>query len=769
MHAKLTHRQGLWITVLLSITVLTIFYGNLFGKLNQVSFASGGDGMQSFVNMDYHIRYDTTYLRCNSMNYPYGEHVFFTNNQPLISNTIRFISRNITDVSDYALGVLNGAMLLSLLFTPVFLYLILAGFGTAPLFSAMAAVGINFLTPQLDRFGGHFNLSYVIAIPLMIWLLIRFFKKPGWTVTLTIFAVVIAGALTHFYLYGFFGVLILFFFASYLVQNDTTLTRAGLLLHLFVQLVLPFLILQTFYLSDHVTDRPGYPWGFLYYRAYPQSVFLPLNFPYGQFLRHYVHTEQIDWEGYAYAGFLAVAGLVTVAALFFGKLLKGRFTALLRVTPERSLNILFWAALSTLIYSFGIPFIFGMEQLADLIGPIRQMRGISRFSWLFFYIMNLIVMVSVWKYRAKSRHALSLAVVVLSLLILYTEAYYNVRHKGRWLENHIPGLVDRNLTEHGNQWIHRIPLSDYQAIIPLPYFHIGSENIWIDGGCDIVTQNFIALDRSGIPSVGVMLSRTSISQTIHNVAMMLEPSRSSTDMSRFPSDKPFLLMAMKCSQFNTPEKYLLAHAQPIDSTESFVLYKAPVGIFREIYDSLCLVVKREFESDTLTPHGLALSNDTAENFVRVPFDTRQTAGAYSGPGSFTGRASDENVLFSGSLPHADTSKTYTASFWLGNIDQDLVPRILATLVQTDLQGREVRRETFQVFRNFKMMDGTWALVEWNFRLSDPRNTLTLSLSNPMMRKRTLQADNVLIRPSEVHVFEKSGNGLVKDNRIYTAQ
>ena len=89
-------------------------------------------------------------------------------------------------------------------------------------------------------------------------------------------------------------------------------------------------------------------------------------------------------------------------------------------------------------------------------------------------------------------------------------------------------------------------------------------------------------------------------------------------------------------------------------------------------------------------------------------------------------------------------------------------------MQTAPNGSEISRETFQVFRNFKMMDGTWALVEWNFRLKDPHNTLTLSLSNPMMRKRTLQADNVLIRPSEVHVFEKTGNVFVKDNRIYTA-
>ena len=258
----------------------------------------------------------------------------------------------------------------------------------------------------------------------------------------------------------------------------------------------------------------------------------------------------------------------------------------LRITRDRSLNILFWSSLAALVYSFGIPFILGMESLADLIGPVRQMRGICRFSWLFYYSMNLIAIYGLWTLHEKHRKTVTGILLFLALLILCTEAYFNVRHKGPWLENHVPALVDRKLTEADNQWIHRVPLSNYQAIIPLPYYHVGSENIWIDGGCDIVTQNFIGIDRSGLPSVGVMLSRTSISQTIANVAMMLEPSRSSTDMGRFPSQKPFLLMVIRCDALKLPEKNLIAHALPIDSTDQFVLYEAPVRVFKDIYDSL---------------------------------------------------------------------------------------------------------------------------------------------------------------------------------------
>ncbi len=92
------------------------------------------------------------------------------------------------------------------------------------------------------------------------------------------------------------------------IKKQTFRNNLTLFVHLFFQLILPFLILQLFYISDHITDRSSYPWGFLYYRAYPQSVFLPIGKPYGHFLNSFVNTGFIDWEGYAYVGLVAFAG-----------------------------------------------------------------------------------------------------------------------------------------------------------------------------------------------------------------------------------------------------------------------------------------------------------------------------------------------------------------------------------------------------------------------------------------------------------------------------
>jgi hypothetical protein len=78
------------------------------------------------------------------MNYPYGEHVLFTNCQPAISNTLKFISQNIIDVSDYTVGLINLMMLFSIVIAAAFLYLILKEFNLNWVYSIFIAVGVAY-------------------------------------------------------------------------------------------------------------------------------------------------------------------------------------------------------------------------------------------------------------------------------------------------------------------------------------------------------------------------------------------------------------------------------------------------------------------------------------------------------------------------------------------------------------------------------------------------------------------------------------------------
>ncbi len=768
MFRKLPNHTGIVLTALISVAVLSLFYGNLFNKLNRVCFADGGDGMQSFVNMEYHILYDTTYLRCNSMNYPYGEHVFFTNNQPLISNTLKFINANIVGISDYTLGILNFIMLFCLVITPVIIYLILTDFGAGQLLASLASIGITYLTPQLERFTGHFNLAYVCAIPLMILLLIRFFRKPSALLSAIIAFTVMAGALTHFYLYGFYAIMIVFFYAAYAFNRKRIFSKNHTwVVHLFVQLILPFIILQAFYFFDHVTDRTAHPWGFFYYRAYPQSIFLPLNKPYGQFLHNILNFSYIDWEGYAYVGLLAVAGTITFGICFLKKLIKKRYRLIWQVTPEFQLNILFWASLVALLYSFGLPFILGLQSLVDLIGPIRQMRGIARFSWIFFYVMNIITIYWLWDWwKNNSKKVYGTAIIIISLTILFYDAYYNVRGRGKSLENHIPELTDRNLVLPENQWINNIDISGYQAMIPLPYFHIGSENIWIDGHCDIMPKSFIALARSGIPSMGVCLSRTSVNQTFSNVALMLEPSKKSVNMETFPSEKPFLLLAARCEALSEHEKQLIHHATWINVSGTFDIYKLPFNAFHDILDSISAATEKEYQHLILFEHNGLQSTDSVKNFRYDNFDSMNIDNTFRTRGCYMGKAKNMNTIFTGIIPDADTSRQYIISFWMNNVRKDLYSRTRAVLAETGPGGEIIREESFQVFRHFVTIEENQALIEYKFRVSDPANYISVSLQNRTLHNNTLQIDDLLIRPEKNSLYCIAKERIWKNNRFY---
>jgi hypothetical protein len=767
MSGKYSRHTGLLITALLSLTVLSVFYGNLFGKLNRVCFASAGDGMQSYINMDYHIRHDSNYMRCNSMNYPYGEHVFFANNQPLISNTIKFVSQNIADISDYTLGILNFIMLFCLVITPVILYLIFKDLQVGTLVSIIASVGITFLSPQLDRFGGHFSLAYVCAIPIMILLLMRFFKKPSAWLTLCIFLTVLAGALTHFYLYGFFAVLILSFYAGYGLASEKAFQKKHVwLIHLFVQLVLPFLILQVFYLFDQVTDRTSYPWGFLYYRAYPQSIFLPFNKPYGRFLHELVDISFIDWEGYAYVGLLAVGGTIFLLVMSAKKVITGNARLIWQVTPKLQLNILFWASVVALLYSFGLPFVLGLQSFIDLIGPVRQMRGIARFSWVFYFVINIISVYWLWNYWKKSgKKILPVILLIAALLILSYDAFYNVRNRGKQLENHIPGLVDNQLVLPENQWIRHIHPGQYQAFIPLPYFHIGSENIWLDKGCEIIPKSFITIVRSGLPCLGVSLSRTSLNQTVDNIALMLEPAGRPEKMDRFPSRRPFLLLAAKCDRLTLHERQLISHATQIGSSGSFDIYQLPFSAFGDIADSISAHVELEYRGPGLFDYRDMKSEDSRITFRYLNFDSLTNTGAFAGQGCYSGKADDNNLIFSGYMPYPDTAKLYTISFWMNNIRKDLYPRTKISLTQTDPLGNIMSQETFQASQRLVSVRENWALVEWSFKLQHPANKISVLAQNTVLRNNPLDVDCLLIRPETTSIYWKDALGIWKNNRL----
>ncbi|HEX2394099.1 MAG TPA: hypothetical protein VHI78_02070, partial [Bacteroidales bacterium] len=510
-----------------------------------------------------------------------------------------------------------------------------------------------------------------------------------------------------------------------------------------------------------------YPWGFLYYRAYPQSIFLPFGRPYGRFLYSILRIDYIDWEGYAYVGLTAFAGTLFFLYILVSKFVQRKYRQITSITYNRQLNILFWASLASLLFSFGVPFILGLERLIDFIGPIRQMRGIARFAWPFFYIMNILTIYWLWNWwKSKDKNLIAASVTTVALFMICTDAYYNVRNKGKSLENIMPALTDQNNEDPDNQWLQRLDLDRYQAIIPLPYFHIGSENIWLDGQCDIINKTFISVKNSGLPTMGSLLSRTSLNQTIENVSAITAPSCKNYYLNRYPTEMPFLLLVARCEKKYPHEKELIRHANWIDSTGVFDIYELHPKAFKIIQDSLFSNVVREYSSVNLHKFRDIYTTYSIRNFQFLTFDSLLNDTSFFGSGCLSGKAKNRTILYTGPVPSDDTTRTYNLTFWMSNIRTDLYPRTMITINETDSLGNKVNTLNFPVSKQIMQVSGNKALIEYEFHLADNSNQLNISAQNRILRNNMIQFDNILLRPVTTDVYISDGSTIWKNNFCY---
>ena len=378
IYLKLKYQKGLLITILLSITILIGFYGKLLQSPNQVYFGSSGDGFRSYYTAIYHIKYDNTYTYFQGMNYPYGEHVMYSDVQPLVSSLMKFISNNFVDISGYTVGVLNILMLFSIVIAAIFIYLIFKELKLNEYYSAFAAVGIAFLSPLLWRFPGHYSLSYVFTIPIILYLLIRFYQSPSWKKSIAIGLYILIMSSFHIYNYAFTAIILIFFWIVQFISVKNYRKFQFLSINLFIQIILPIVLLNLWiYLSNTATDRTAYPWGFLVYKSSWEGIFLSDAQLDTTLLKNFIASRFVEWEGRAFIGHFASIVffllftffacipffysknvlffiIVLLAGIIIHILLKKK-SNIFQITDNKILNIFLWTALGTLLFSFAWP------------------------------------------------------------------------------------------------------------------------------------------------------------------------------------------------------------------------------------------------------------------------------------------------------------------------------------------------------------------------------------------------------------------------------
>lgn len=733
--------RSLVIHIVLSVVLVYLFFSKLIPDLNHIYFSQGGDGFRTYFGMYYHAKYDSTSYRLDGMNYPYGEMMDFTDCQSPIANTIRFISKNIVDITEYTTGINNGLMLFSILLASIFLFLILIRLKLPGWYSSIVALSIVFLSPQIQRLGGHFSLSWMFWIPLSIYLLMVFDNKRSYLISLLICLFATFAGAMHFYFLAFW----LFLFGPYWLyrwmwHRDYRFQKSDLI-HLFIQVLLPFFLLQlNLIVNDTVTDRTANPWGFYAYRGHFATVFLPLNKLYVPIAGSLSFAKKFDWEAFCYIGMVASVGFFILIFKWISSFIKTKKVG--SVTNNKLLDFLFWISFLVLLFSFGLPFILGLDKLRQIIGPLGQLRGVARFGWMFYFVINIVVFRQIYHtfLRGKGKPIWKQILGFIFLFFFSFEAWAFSWNYQNLLNNTIPEIENHNSLNFHDFCRSQIKPSEFQAVLPLPYFHIGSESSWLEPACDIMKLSFIVSMETGLPNIGVAAARTSLSQSYKNIELVRTPWERYRVTESYKNNKALLLTVVNCEKLSIDEKRLIENATPIGEYQNLKFYKLP-------FDSLKMIPKKYHypKRYSIMINSISTPNDSmnAISFVSRTGNLNKTDDYRQGVIA----TSDFQRIFEAPIKLDPNKKCYLR-FWVEDYDHDMVARTPLLIIQSAPDHKTIEEKYSDIFRHIRAINNRWALIEIPLEVKQKDEIIKLLIKNPELKKKQLFFDEFSVSQIE---------------------
>ncbi|MEM8906537.1 MAG: hypothetical protein AAGD05_01720 [Bacteroidota bacterium] len=768
-----TNRQpfrGLSLLIILMVLIIGWRHFDLVKAPNQFLIDNSVDGYRSYMAALYHIKHDAHYGFYEGMNYPYGDRVDFTDNIPLLTNTLKFISQNIVDLSPWMVGIWNCFLLLSILWSGIFLYLIFRELDLPLWYALPAALGICFLAPQHLRFDAHFGLAHPFVLPLIIYLLLRFERQPNIRNSLWIGGTILFTYSLHSYLFAISILLVGFYWVMKLLQRWSWATLRYVLLHGSLQTIVPFLILAVLVLlPDTISDRPLRPYGFFTYKAFPLSVFFPLEFHPGRILKAWRGPmEHITGEGMVYVGFSAFAFLVGSWTWWLWRRGKQAYLSNVPVPQSRWMAALLGAGLLLLLMSFGLPFtIPGVEYWLNYTGPFQQFRSIGRFAWAFYYAVNIVAFYVGYHWiKTIETKNWRIACFVLALGVLNFEAItFFFKHHYKLYPH--PQLR-KDYRAEDNPWLAQVDQNSYQAILPIPYFHVGSENIWFQSEAPILQRSMWASVQTGLPLLSSFMGRTSLSQTLSFATFVKEAYRPSAIFDLLNPQKSILIFVQKGNYEYQRAKYdhLMSGLRPFYEDHEIRLYELRPELLRERVKRHARNAFRSFAAAKLYEHGDLLLSDSLNGIIYQNFDHIPNERQYTGGGAFAGVPKIEHIVYEGHLPEQKVGIPYIFSMW-AYVGGDLHPRMWFNIEEYDRSsGDQIWKIGYRLEHHIQAIDGDWALIEVPFRLLREDSGLRTTVINHDLFQEDLGIDELLIRPELSQVYRKEGQALWRNSRKY---
>jgi hypothetical protein len=747
----LRHKLPEIVLVVVALFLLKAAFKDVFLRPGSYLFSSGGDGLKNNYTYLYHVLHGHgTHFK--GMMHPYGDHVVYSDGQPLLSIILAYLRELGLPLPNSGLGFLNGFMLAAIPLSALLLYRILRA-NLVPAWPAViGALLISFMSPQLERILGHYGLSYGFIIPLYWYLLIKAFASPKsqswWLLAIYVVVAFLAGLLHPYWVTMAALLALAYGLVALLQHNRASFYSKGLAVRVMVAGLLSVGVFQLFMLlTDNIPDRPASPWGFLFYRASFASIFYPVLEPLRSFWKTALKAETSEiWEGWAYVGLIGLVALLLTVIRVVQYLIRLRPRLILKPVLPLPLRIGLYAGILCALFGSGVPFIWGLAELLEYMKPLKQFRSIGRFAWVFYYTYTVYVVFYfnlLFRYlrnRRAGRFALSLAVL---LIVIWgwegrnATAQFAKRVSGLEITQDFMQPQDSYMAHLG--WNH--PITNYQAIIPMPFYLIGSEVQQLGGGSSEYESMRTSIE-TGLPLVSASMSRASRSRSAAVLQLFSDDVIPKEVLKDLPNQKPFLLLVTP-HPLSKAEHNLIRKARLLVTDKRASLYELPLSALnaeparKAALNALAAYVPRP-------------------DVVRVQSWPHPSGHAPLGNPSVAGSGS--LVLWNGTVPQAQDTTTYEASVWVRSVGMESLP-VLHLRELDGTTGQEVRNQEILVARAVDVYHG-WLRSTLTTRLQHPNNRLEVYIDG-----EKFEVADVLVRPAYADVYETLASGRPCKNNL----
>lgn len=755
MNSRL-NSTGIWAIAAYTLTlaVLAIFWGPVLRSPNSYMFNTDGDGLKNYFTVAWHVKHDTSAFQFQGMNQPFGEQIDYVDAQPLLANTIRAVTKVFPSVADDTVGVVNLVVLLGFAAAGLFLFLCLVEFGCPKWISLALAVGMALMVPQVMRTNmAHYSLATPWVMPAVLYFFLRLRRSTGtWPWAAAMAFLLFALYRHHAYLAIMASAWLWLRWAIGLLRKVDRPWRWSLLIAMVVPLVLHVSIGL---LTDHHTDRTAHPTGFTEYHTTWAGIFHPENLVRSPLAQALIGARSEDLEGLCYFGLGNWLMLITLAFLTPWLVRAHRREAAQQIPPVHwpgESMLMLGCSLPLLAFAFGFPFDpHHLDLLWDL-PLIRQFRATGRFSWPFWTALSLftasMLAAAARTLSGRWRWAALAPLLLAPALFLYEGSYFQACLADKATGS--PNLFNRrDLDPTFRTLLDDVPKGQFRAILPLPFFHNGAEELMlpVDGPGFYAAQ--ILAYHTGIPMLASSGGRTSLWETRELIGLLAPGSYAHPLANRFkPTDRFLVLWSGAALPHEDQDIFdrttFLARSGPyelrsITVEELFTDHRAAIlAETRTARDSMHFVRGWWFSNEDTLLRYRSFDNEPPAEHV------------YQGRSALQCINKDFTVLVDLGEGVLDTGKNYVASLWLYNRGPMRAHLFFGI---DDIDPKTGKGEWLHYVdgRFSRILDGDWSFVELPFQSHGVDHHLRLFVTSWPAVADTTWIDEVLVRPADTHV------------------